>query len=122
LTTTISSTSECVTFVVVTWATFKCTTWYILLKTTGQKNDGCKVHTSYTCYRPKFSTHTLHSNKAITNLLTRLQLESKSFCPILVAQTPSSKHLCLWVYAIVREDLEVPHPQNQGGPNLENLV
>jgi len=42
LTTTISSTSECVTFVQLTWATFKCTTWYILLKTKGQKNDGVR--------------------------------------------------------------------------------
>jgi len=42
--TTISSTPECVTFVQLTWATFKCTTWYILPKTTGQKNDGYKIH------------------------------------------------------------------------------
>ena len=58
----------------------------------------------------------------MTNLLTSLRLESQSCFPILVAQTPSSKRLCLWVYAIVREDWEVPHPQNQDGPNLENPV
>ena len=105
LTTNIFSTPECAVVVVLTWATF---IYLILLYTVifhwKNRTEKLWVWDTYICYRPKLSTHTLHSNKKITNLLTSLQLESQSCFPILVAQTPSSKYLCLWVYAIVRED------------------